>query len=50
MVRMVVRGSTVFANGDLGAITDGALIIEDGVIIDVGPRRRIESKVPSTTN
>ena len=46
MVRMVVRGSTVFANGDLGAITDGALIIEDGVIIDVGPRRRIESKGP----
>ena len=46
MVRMVVRGSTVLANGDLGTITDGALIIEDGIITDVGPRQRIEAKGP----
>ena len=46
MVRTVVRGSTVVANGDLGVIEDGALIIEDGVITDIGPRQHIEAAGP----
>ena len=46
MSRTVVRGSTVVVNGRLGAIEDGALIIEDGVISDVGPRLRIEASGP----
>ena len=46
MARTVIRGSTVVANGDLGVIEDGALIVENGVITDVGSRQRIESAGP----
>ncbi len=43
MARTLVRGSTVVANGELGVIEDGALIIENGVITDVGPRPLLEA-------
>ena len=49
MVRALVQGSTVLANGDLGTITDGALIVEDGIITDVGPRQRVEAAGPFDT-
>ena len=48
-MRTLVSGSTVVANGSVGTIDDGALIIEDGVVTDVGPRRRIEAQGPFDT-
>lgn len=46
MARTLVSGSTVVANGAAGVIEDGALIIEDGVITDVGPRERVAAAGP----
>ena len=46
MTRTIVRGSTVVANGEIGVIEDGVLLVEDGVVVDVGPRERIEGQGP----
>ena len=46
MARTLVRGSLVVANGDLGTVRDGALIIEDGVVTEAGPRARLERLGP----
>ncbi|MDE0370447.1 MAG: hypothetical protein OXI84_09950 [bacterium] len=46
MSRTLIAGSTVLANGDLGTITDGALLIEDGIITEVGERTRLEAHGP----
>lgn len=46
MSRTLITGSTVLVNGDLGTITDGALVVEDGVITEVGERTRLEAHGP----
>lgn len=46
MARTLIRGSTVVANGSTGTIDDGALVVEDGVISNVGPREQIETLGP----
>ena len=46
MSRTLVTGSTVVANGNLGTITDGALVVEDGIITEVGHRARLEAHGP----
>ena len=46
MVRTLIRGGTIAANGAVGTIDDGALIVEDDIITDVGPRERIEAQGP----
>lgn len=44
--RVLVKGDPVFVGGALGAIDDGALIVEDGVIVDVGPRALLVDRGP----
>lgn len=46
MSRTLLAGGTVLADGDLGTIADGALVVEDGIIIEVGERARLEAHGP----
>ena len=46
MTRQLIRGSTVVVNGSIGTMRDGALIVEDGVVVEVGPSKRLEAAGP----
>ncbi len=46
MSRTLLAGGAVLADGDLGTIADGALVVEDGIIIEVGERARLEAHGP----
>ena len=46
MSRTLIAGGTVLANGNLGTIADGALVVEDGIIIEMGERTRLEAHSP----
>lgn len=46
MSRTLITGGAVLANGDLGTITDGALVVEDGIITEVGSRTLLEAHGP----
>ena len=46
MTRQLICGSTLVANGSIGTVRDGAVIVEDGVVSEVGPVRELESHGP----
>lgn len=47
--RILVTGDPVVTLGSAGIIYDGAVIVEDGVIVDVGPRALLEARGEFTT-